>query len=166
MARYHLAEVDWLTGKLTDAERAMSAILAEWANSDEWLVLLRVGLDLGAVQRAQGRLGAALRTYRRLEARAGTAASALAGMAQVGAAIVLYERDELAEAAARGDSGRRAVPPTGLRAAARHRPDHAGQDPAGVGRPGRGAGSDRRRPRRPCPRSGTSASRWRSRRPR
>jgi LuxR family transcriptional regulator, maltose regulon positive regulatory protein len=101
MARYHLAEVDWLTGKLIDAERAMSAILAEWASSDEWLVLLRVGLDLGAIQRAQGRLDAALRTYRRLEARAGTAASALAGMAQVGAAIVLYERDELAEAAAR-----------------------------------------------------------------
>ena len=105
MARYHLAEVDWLTGKLTDSEREMSAILAEWANSDEWLVLLRVGLDLGAVQRAQGRLGAALNTYRRLESKAGTTASALAGMAQVGAAIVFYERDELAEAAAQAAAG-------------------------------------------------------------
>jgi LuxR family maltose regulon positive regulatory protein len=105
MARYHLAEVDWLSGKLTDAEQEMSAILAEWANSDEWLVLLRVGLDLGAIQRAQGRLEAALRTYRRLEARAGPAASALAGMAQVGAAIVFYERDELAEAAAQATAG-------------------------------------------------------------
>ena len=138
MARYHLAEVDWLTGKLTDSEREMSAILAEWANSDEWLVLLRVGLDLGAVQRAQGRLGAALNTYRRLESKAGTTASALAGMAQVGAAIVFYERDELAEAAAQAAAGvercRRLVygPPlvTGLITLARIR--LASGDPAGA----------------------------------
>ena len=138
MARYHLAEVDWLTGKLTDSEREMSAILAEWANSDEWLVLLRVGLDLGAVQRAQGRLGAALNTYRRLESKAGTTASALAGMAQVGAAIVFYERDELAEAAAQAAAGvercRRLVygPPlvTGLITLARIR--LALGDPAGA----------------------------------
>ena len=57
MARYHLAETDWLAGKLVDAERAMSAILAQWATSDEWLVLLRVGFDLGAVQQAQGQAG-------------------------------------------------------------------------------------------------------------
>jgi LuxR family maltose regulon positive regulatory protein len=100
MARYHLAETDWLAGNLVDAERAMSAILAQWRASDEWLVLLRVGFDLGALQQAQGRLSAALRTYRALEARAGSAASALAGMSQVGAAMVLYERDELTEAAA------------------------------------------------------------------
>ena len=138
MARYHLAEVDWLTGKLTDSEREMSAILAEWANSDEWLVLLRVGLDLGAVQRAQGRLGAAQNTYRRLESKAGTTASALAGMAQVGAAIVFYERDELAEAAAQAAAGvercRRLVygPPlvTGLITLARIR--LALGDPAGA----------------------------------
>ena len=138
MARYHLAEVDWLTGNLTDSEREMSAILAEWANSDEWLVLLRVGLDLGAVQRAQGRLGAALNTYRRLESKAGTTASALAGMAQVGAAIVFYERDELAEAAAQAAAGvercRRLVygPPlvTGLITLARIR--LALGDPAGA----------------------------------
>ena len=138
MARYHLAEVDWLTGNLTDSEREMSAILAEWANSDEWLVLLRVGLDLGAVQRAQGRLGAALNTYRRLESKAGTTASALAGMAQVGAAIVFYERDELAAAAAQAAAGvercRRLVygPPlvTGLITLARIR--LALGDPAGA----------------------------------
>jgi ATP/maltotriose-dependent transcriptional regulator MalT len=138
MARYHLAEVDWLTGKLTDSEREMSAILAEWANSDEGLVLLRVGLDLGALQRAQGRLGAALNTYRRLESKAGTTASALAGMAQVGAAIVFYERDELAEAATQATAGvercRRLVygPPlvTGLITLARIR--LALGDPAGA----------------------------------
>jgi LuxR family transcriptional regulator, maltose regulon positive regulatory protein len=138
MARYHLAEVDWLTGKLTDSERKMSAILAEWANSDEWFVLLRVGLDLGALQRAQGRLGAALNTYRRLESKAGTTASALAGMAQVGAAIVFYERDDLTEAATQAAAGvercRRLVygPPlvTGLITLARIR--LALGDPAGA----------------------------------
>ena len=105
MARYHLAETDWLAGKLVDAERAMSAVLAQWATSDEWLVLLRVGFDLGAVQQAQGRLSAALRTYRALEAKADPAAPALAGISQVGAAMVLYERNELTEAAAQCAAG-------------------------------------------------------------
>jgi len=105
MARYHLAETDWLAGKLVDAERAMSAVLAQWATSDEWLVLLRVGFDLGAVQQAQGRLNAALRTYRALEAKADPAAPALAGISQVGAAMVLYERDELTEATAQCAAG-------------------------------------------------------------
>jgi LuxR family maltose regulon positive regulatory protein len=105
MARYHLAETDWLAGKLFEAECAMSALLAEWADSDEWLLVLRVGFDLGALQQAQGRLGAALRTYRTLGARADTASSALAGMSQVGAAMVFYERDELTEAAAQLAAG-------------------------------------------------------------
>jgi LuxR family maltose regulon positive regulatory protein len=105
MARYHLAETDWLAGRLGDAEREMAAILAEWAYSDAWLVLLRVGFDLGAVRQAQGRLGAALRTYRGLEARADPAAATLAGISLVGIASVLYERDELAEAAEKAAAG-------------------------------------------------------------
>src|SRR4029077_14521249 len=105
MARYHLAETDWLAGKLLDAERAMSAILARWATSDEWLVLLRIGFDLGALQQDQGRLTATLRTYRTLEAREENAGSALAYMAQVGVAMVLYERDELTAAAAQAAAG-------------------------------------------------------------
>jgi LuxR family transcriptional regulator, maltose regulon positive regulatory protein len=99
MARSHLAETDWLAGRLDEAERTLAGILARWSASDEWLVLQRVGFDLGSVQLAQGRLGAALRTYRTLGARVGAAAPALAGMSQVGAAMVLHERDELAEAA-------------------------------------------------------------------
>ena len=105
MARYHLAETDWLAGKVVDAERAMSAILGQWATSDEWLVLLRVGFDLGSLQQAQGRLDAALRTYRALEAKTDSAASALGGISQVGAAMVHYERDELAEAMAQATAG-------------------------------------------------------------
>ena len=57
MARYHLAETDWLAGGAVAAERAMSAIHAQWASSDELLLLLRVGFDLGAVQQAQGEAG-------------------------------------------------------------------------------------------------------------
>ena len=99
MARSLLAETDWFAGRLDEAERALAGIVTAWSGSDEWLVLQRVGFDLGAVQLEQGRLGAALRTYRTLEARADAAAPELAGMSRVGAAMVHYERDELGEAA-------------------------------------------------------------------
>jgi LuxR family maltose regulon positive regulatory protein len=105
MARYHLAETDWLAGRLAEAEEEMTALLAEWSTSDQWLVLQRVGFDLGLVQHARGRLDAALRTYRSLGARADAAASALAGMSLVGVARVLFERDELVEAAALAAAG-------------------------------------------------------------
>lgn len=105
MAGTLLAEADWLAGRVAEAERSFAEILGRWSSSDEWLVLQRVGFDLGRVQLAQGRLGAALRTYRTLGDRADTAAPELAGMSQVGAAMVLFERDELAEAAAEATAG-------------------------------------------------------------
>ena len=105
MAHAHLAETDWLAGRLAQAERAMTGILARWSSSEEWLVLMRVGFDLGSVQLAQGRLGAALRTYRTFGARGDPAAPALVGMSQVGVALVLHERDELAEAATQALAG-------------------------------------------------------------
>ena len=106
MARSLLAETDWFAGRLDEAERALAGIVTAWSASDEWLVLQRVGFDLGAVQLEQGRLGAALRTYRTLEARADAAAPELAGMSRVGAAMVHYERDELGEAARQAAVGR------------------------------------------------------------
>ena len=105
MAQVLLAETDWLAGRLAEAERALTGILLRWSSSQEWLVLQRVGFDLGSVQLAQGRLAAALRTYRTLGARTDAAAPALSGMSHVGVAMVLYERDELAEAAAEADAG-------------------------------------------------------------
>ncbi len=105
MARYHLAETDWLAGRLVAAEREMTALLAEWSASDQWLLLQRVGFDLGLVQHARGRLEAALRTYRVLGARTDSAASALTGMSLVGVARVIFERDELVEAAALAAAG-------------------------------------------------------------
>jgi LuxR family maltose regulon positive regulatory protein len=105
MAQVLLAETDWLAGRIAEAERALAGILMRWSSSQEWLVLQRVGFDLGSVQLAQGRLGAALRTYRTLGARADAAAPALAGMSHVGVAMVLYERDELAEAVTEAVAG-------------------------------------------------------------
>jgi LuxR family maltose regulon positive regulatory protein len=105
MAQVLLAETDWQAGRLAAAERALAGILTRWSESQEWLVLQRVGFDLGSVQLAQGRLGAALRTYRTLGARTDAAAPALAGMSHVGVAMVLYERDELAEAVAEAAAG-------------------------------------------------------------
>ena len=105
MAQVLLAETDWLAGRLAEAERTLTGILLRWSSSQEWLVLQRVGFDLGSVQLAQGRLGAALRTYRTLGARTDAAAPALAGMSHVGVAMVLYERDELAEAVAEAVAG-------------------------------------------------------------
>ena len=86
-------------------DRWLTALPREVFRTRPRLVLGRAIVDLGAIRRAQGRLGAALRTYRTLEARADTAASALAGMSQVGAAMVLYERDELTEAATQAAAG-------------------------------------------------------------
>jgi LuxR family transcriptional regulator, maltose regulon positive regulatory protein len=87
MAQVLLAETDWLAGRLAEAERALTGILMRWSSSQEWLVLQRVGFDLGCVQLAQGRLGAALRTYRPLGARTDAAAPALAGISHVGVAM-------------------------------------------------------------------------------
>jgi LuxR family maltose regulon positive regulatory protein len=105
MARSLLAETDWLAGRVVEAERVFTEIVGRWSSSDEWLVLQRVGFDLGSVQLAQGRLGSALRTYRTLGARGEAAAPELAGMSRVGAAMVLFARNELAEAAAEATAG-------------------------------------------------------------
>jgi LuxR family maltose regulon positive regulatory protein len=100
---------------------------------------MRVCYDLGQVQRARGNLDAALAAYRQaLEAAGESSQTAHAGMAHVGLAQVLYERDELAAAldhATRGVALCRQLaytPPlaTGLAVVARIR--HAHGDAAGA----------------------------------
>src|SRR5262249_15164873 len=61
---------------------------------------MRVCYDLGEVRRAQGNLDAAAGTYRQALESAGENSSQIAhtGLAHVGLAQVLYERDELAAA--------------------------------------------------------------------
>jgi LuxR family maltose regulon positive regulatory protein len=94
---YYLAVADWLRGRLPEAELALDSLTAE---------MLAVGVgyfaplyhELGQVQRARGRLGAALGTYRQLlevAAAPGQPALPAASIAQVGMAEVLYERGQL-----------------------------------------------------------------------
>ena len=110
-------------------------------------MLLRVGFDLGGVQQAQGRLGAALRTYRRARRRPRPAARRRRRAWRRWAwPRCCYERDELAAAAEHATAGiercRRLAyaPPLvdGLLVLARIR--------QAAGRPGRCAGARSTRP--------------------
>ena len=95
-----MAFADWLAGRLVPAERALAELFAERAASERRDLALRAAFDLGGVQQAQGRLGAAQRTYQRgLEVAGSTGSPPTIGMAHVGLAEVGYERDELAAAA-------------------------------------------------------------------
>jgi LuxR family transcriptional regulator, maltose regulon positive regulatory protein len=89
---------EWLGGRLAAAERLLSSTIAQWLRAGQRQLAVRTCHHLGQVQRAQGRLDAALGTYQRaLEVAAPPGQPALpsAGMAQVGMAEVAYQRDEL-----------------------------------------------------------------------
>ncbi|HEV2256376.1 MAG TPA: LuxR C-terminal-related transcriptional regulator, partial [Streptosporangiaceae bacterium] len=100
LVRANLAVADWLRGQLGPAERSLAEALAERRAAGEGYLATRVCHDLGQVQRAQGNLDAALATYRQALDIAGEGGRQLPhlGMAHVGLAEVLYERDELAAA--------------------------------------------------------------------
>jgi LuxR family maltose regulon positive regulatory protein len=98
--RWNQAVADWLGGRLARAERALAEVLAERRAADEFFagfLAVRVCYDLGEVQRAQGHLDAAQATYRHALEDAGEDGSQTAhtGLAHVGLAQVLYERNEL-----------------------------------------------------------------------
>ena len=97
---WNLAVADWLGGRLKEAEPALAEVAAERRAAGEGYLAMRVGYDLGQVQRSQGRLDAALTTYRQgLEATSDADRQLPhVGMAHVGLAEVLYERDELTAA--------------------------------------------------------------------
>ncbi len=89
---------DWLGGRLTQAEHGLVDVVAERSAAGERYLAVRGCHDLGHVQQAQGRLGAALRTCQHgLEIASEPAQMPLpaAGMAHVGIAEILYERGEL-----------------------------------------------------------------------
>ena len=96
IVRYDVAVAAWMDGRLDDAERQLNDVVATRVASGERHLVLRASYNLGGVQQAQGRLGAALRTYRHgLEIASAHPPLPSAGMAHVGLAEVLYERDEL-----------------------------------------------------------------------
>ncbi|HEX8861056.1 MAG TPA: LuxR C-terminal-related transcriptional regulator [Actinomycetes bacterium] len=94
---WNLGAADWLRGRLTRAEHALAEVVADRRAAGEGYLAMRVAYDLGQVRRAQGRLGAALAGYQQwLEGGAEVDRQlAHVGMAYVGLAEVLYERDEL-----------------------------------------------------------------------
>src|SRR5262249_61193369 len=62
--RVQLAVADWLHGRPAAAERALLPLTARWRAAGQRSFALRGCFLLGQVQRAQGKLDAAARTYR------------------------------------------------------------------------------------------------------
>jgi LuxR family maltose regulon positive regulatory protein len=100
-ARSLLVGADWMTGRVVDTEPAFAELLAEGRAAPAAYPVLRTCFMLGLVQQAQGKLGAALRTYReglRLATEGDRFSVYHAGEAHVGIAQVLYQRHQLGEA--------------------------------------------------------------------
>jgi LuxR family maltose regulon positive regulatory protein len=100
-AEWNLARAHWLNGELGKAGHAFTELAAAAQAAGEHYLMLTVCWELGRVQRAQGRLGAALATCQlalAAGAEAGGPALPALGIAQLGVAAVLYERGELAAA--------------------------------------------------------------------
>jgi LuxR family transcriptional regulator, maltose regulon positive regulatory protein len=98
VARTHLAIAEWLHGRLAAAERAFASGSAGWQAAGQPTITAWRCYELSQVQRAQGRLDAAVRTCQQaLEITAPPARPPLpaAGPAYVGLAGVAYERNEL-----------------------------------------------------------------------
>jgi LuxR family maltose regulon positive regulatory protein len=120
---WNQAVTDWLGGGLGPAERGLAEVLAELRAADEAVrraggeptevlravdggagffagfLATRVCYDLGEVQRARGNLDATQATYRQaLEVAGEGSQTAHTGVAHVGLAQVLYERNKLTAA--------------------------------------------------------------------
>src|SRR5215208_438009 len=96
---WNLAVAKQMQGRLGEAEDALAELAADpWASGRHPYIAVRTYYALGQVQVTQGRLSAALQTFRQgleLVTEAGRSALPAAGVAHVGAAEVLYERNEL-----------------------------------------------------------------------
>src|SRR5262249_4266772 len=98
IAQGHLAVAQWQRGRLAAAERAFAASITEWRSVGQPTLIAWGGYHLGQVQRAHGRLDAAIGTYQQvLEVNApdGQPAVPAAGIGYVGLAEVAYQRGEL-----------------------------------------------------------------------
>ena len=93
-----LAAAEWLRGRLGQAERAFVSSIAGWRAAGQPLLTAWGVYQLGQVQLDQGRLDAAVRTYRQtldIAAVPGLPPAPPAGSAYVGLGEVAYQRNEL-----------------------------------------------------------------------
>jgi ATP/maltotriose-dependent transcriptional regulator MalT len=98
LTRWQLALAEWLRGGLEEAERAFASSITQWRAAGERFLAVRGYYHLGQVQRAQGRLDAALGTYKQaleITEPPGEPALPVAGIGYVGMAEVAYQRGEL-----------------------------------------------------------------------
>ena len=101
MTRWNLAVADWLCGRLAEAERAFVSGIAGRQAADLPTWSAWGSYELGQVQRAQGRLDAAVRTCQQaleFTAPPGRPPLPAAGPAHVSLGEVAYQRNELDDA--------------------------------------------------------------------
>jgi LuxR family maltose regulon positive regulatory protein len=97
-ARGFLAMAEWLRGRPAEAERAFASSIAGWQATGQPTLTAWNRYLLAQVQRAQGRLDAAIQTYEQaLQATAvpGRPPAPTVGLVYVGLAEVAYQRNEL-----------------------------------------------------------------------
>ncbi len=100
-ARGYLSIAEWMRGRLGEAKEQLASTIAQWRAADESALAVRGCYHLGQVQRAQGRLDAALETYQQaidIASVPGRPAPPGAGPGHVGLAEVAYQRGELDDA--------------------------------------------------------------------
>ena len=96
-AQIFLAVAEWLRGRLTEAEHAIAASVTGWREAGQLTMAAWSYYSLVLIQRAQGRLDAALKTCQQaLDTLVSSGRSApAAGLGYVGLAEIAYQRDEL-----------------------------------------------------------------------
>ena len=104
---WYLAVADWLRGQVAEAEDSLVRFTAEQQAAGERYLAVRPACDLGQVRQARGHLDGALHVYEQALEIATKAGHPLppAGMALLGMAEVLYERDDLDAAARHATEG-------------------------------------------------------------
>jgi LuxR family transcriptional regulator, maltose regulon positive regulatory protein len=100
-ARACLGLAEWMRGRPGEAEHLLSSAIPPWQAAGEYGLVIQACHHLGQVQLAQGRLDAALETYRQaveIAATPGRQHPPTAGPGHVGAAEVAYQRGDLDDA--------------------------------------------------------------------
>jgi LuxR family maltose regulon positive regulatory protein len=97
LSRWNLADATLMQGRVGEAEDALADLVRDpWATGPRRYLAVRACYTLSQAQRAQGRLGAALETCQEaLELAAAAGLRVAAGVAHVGLAEILRERNEL-----------------------------------------------------------------------